>query len=156
MRSSTALVLACALVLAGCGESDPPAQVTTKSAEAAHSEFVGSWQAGGTFAGGCTDLACPSQYSFRLELNASGDCAWNGQTRSYRSNSTTGEWDYEGWHRYAPTQGPCKWNALDDWHVRMTLRGTRDAWLGKLNGSILEVTSPVLQKLRVHFSRVDE
>lgn len=156
MRTTTATILACVLMLAACGDNNPPPKAAGPTARTPQSEFVGTWQASGSFGGDCTDLVCPSQFSFRLEMSASGDCAWKGQTRSYRNNGQTGEWAYEGWHTYTPTQGPCRWKALDDWHVSMRLRGSRDPWLGQLNGSILEVTSPALQKLRIHFSRVDE
>jgi hypothetical protein len=155
MRSAGGLVIVGSLFLCGCGESAPPADTPVAADPALQPEFIGTWQAGGTFPGDCTDLVCPAQFSFRLDVRGSGACAWKGLTRTYRTDPNTGEWDYESWHPYGPTVGTCTWTAPDDWHIKFSLRQS-EVWSGKLNGSILEVTAPELRDMRVHFSRVNE
>ena len=150
MRSAIASLSVSVFILSACGENSPPSGANSEPST--HSEFVGAWQAGGTFPGDCSDLVCPSQFSFRLQLRASGDCTLKGQTRAYRSAEATGEWSYEPWHPYMPTQGSCRWKTPDDWHIQLTLQNA-DQWSGALNGSVLEITSPAPEKLRVHFSR---
>jgi hypothetical protein len=154
-RVSPVAVIVCALVLSACGKDSPASSVAAKSGAGSQSEVVGSWQSGGTFPGECSDVECPAQFSFRLELKSSGDCVLKGQTRKYRVDATTAGWDYEDWHPYALTQGPCKWKPLDNWHLKMTLYRA-DVWSAQLNGSVLDVTSPQLQNLRIHFSRLNE
>src|SRR5579871_2766549 len=153
MRSAKSATVACALALAACGQNSPNSSDNSASGTGPLSEFAGSWQAGGTFPGECTDLECPAQFTFRLALRSSGECVLTGQTRKYRSDVTTAGWDYEDWHPYTPVQGTCKWGSRDGWHMKMTLQHAPDAWTGVLNGSVLEVTSPQLQNLRIHFSR---
>lgn len=146
--------VALAAALSACGQSGSGDDGKTDSAP--QSEFAGIWQAGGTFPGDCSDLECPPQYSFRLTLRDTGECIWKGQTRKFRPDSASGEWDYEDWHTYAPTQGACKWKRLDDWHFKMSVASSSGAWTGQLNGSVLDVTGPSLAGLHVHFSRLSE
>jgi hypothetical protein len=156
MRSAKSATVACALALAACGPSNSTSSGNTGSGTGPLSEFTGTWQAGGTFPGDCTDLECPAQFSFQLELRSSGACVLKGQTRKYRTDVTTAGWDYEDWHPYTQAQGSCQWTSRDGWHMKMVLQHAHDTWTGALNGSVLEVTSPQLQNLRIRFSRVDQ